>query len=77
MRLATHVLGVEFQNPVLLAAGTCGFGMELVDVLDLEALGGVRDEVDHTRTPDGQPGAPGCGVRRRNDELGWIGESRA
>ena len=40
MRLATHVLGVEFQNPVLLAAGTCGFGMELVDVLDLEALGG-------------------------------------
>jgi dihydroorotate dehydrogenase (NAD+) catalytic subunit len=40
MRLETHVLGVEFQNPVLLAAGTCGFGMELEDVLDLEALGG-------------------------------------
>ncbi|MGB0543765.1 MAG: dihydroorotate dehydrogenase [Longimicrobiales bacterium] len=40
MRLTTHVLGVEFQNPVLLAAGTCGFGVELIDVIDLEALGG-------------------------------------
>ena len=40
MRLATDVFGVEFQNPVLLAAGTCGFGLELTDVLDLESLGG-------------------------------------
>lgn len=40
MRLATHALGVEFQNPVVLAAGTCGFGMELVDVLDVDAVGG-------------------------------------
>lgn len=40
MRLQTHVLGTDFQNPVLLAAGTCGFGMELEEVLDLEALGG-------------------------------------
>ena len=40
MRLETDVLGVRFQNPVLLAAGTCGFGMELQDVIDLEALGG-------------------------------------
>lgn len=29
-----------FQNPVLLAAGTCGFGEELGEVVDLEALGG-------------------------------------
>ncbi|MEX2465441.1 MAG: dihydroorotate dehydrogenase [Gemmatimonadota bacterium] len=40
MKLETDVFGVTFQNPVLLAAGTCGFGLELVDVLDLEALGG-------------------------------------
>lgn len=40
MRLATDVFGVEFQNPVLLAAGTCGFGLELDEVLDLESLGG-------------------------------------
>lgn len=40
MRLDTEVFGTSFQNPVLLAAGTCGFGQELSDVLDLDALGG-------------------------------------
>jgi len=40
VRLTTHAFGVEFQNPVLLAAGTCGFGVELTDVLDIEELGG-------------------------------------
>jgi dihydroorotate dehydrogenase (NAD+) catalytic subunit len=40
MNLATRACDLEFQNPVVLAAGTCGFGMELDDVLDLEALGG-------------------------------------
>ena len=40
MRLATHLFGVRFQNPVLLAAGTCGFGMELEDVIDVDRLGG-------------------------------------
>ena len=40
MNLSTRVLGTEFQNPVVLAAGTCGFGMELQDVLDVDAVGG-------------------------------------
>jgi len=40
LRLTTELFGVTFQNPVLLAAGTCGFGMELSDVLDVDALGG-------------------------------------
>lgn len=40
MRLSTETFGIEFQNPVLLASGTCGFGRELVDVLDIETLGG-------------------------------------
>ena len=40
MKLAVELFGTEFQNPVLLAAGTCGFGAELAEVLDLEALGG-------------------------------------
>ncbi len=40
MRLAVELWGSTFQNPILLAAGTCGFGVELSDVLDLEALGG-------------------------------------
>lgn len=33
--------GTTFQNPVLLAAGTCGFGQELFEVVELEALGGL------------------------------------
>lgn len=36
-----RLFGTTFQNPVLLAAGTCGFGRELVEVVDLEALGGL------------------------------------
>lgn len=40
MRVETELFGVRFQNPVLLAAGTCGFGLELAEVLDLDRLGG-------------------------------------
>lgn len=40
MRLDQELFGAQFQNPVLLAAGTCGFGVELSDVVDLESLGG-------------------------------------
>jgi len=41
MRLSQTLFGATFHNPVLLAAGTCGFGEELEDALDLEALGGI------------------------------------
>jgi dihydroorotate dehydrogenase (NAD+) catalytic subunit len=40
VKLAQDLFGAQFQNPILLAAGTCGFGQELADVVDLEALGG-------------------------------------
>ena len=40
MRVETQLFGATFQSPVLLAAGTCGFGMELCDVVDLDGLGG-------------------------------------
>lgn len=39
--MTVEILGTTFQNPVLLAAGTCGFGEELSDVLPLEELGGI------------------------------------
>ncbi len=35
------VFGTTFQNPVLLAAGTAGFGRELDGVMDLDRLGGI------------------------------------
>ena len=36
-----EVAGIVFQNPVVLAAGTAGYGRELDDVVDLNRLGGV------------------------------------
>ena len=38
---AVELFGVTFQNPILLAAGTAGFGRELDRVIDLDALGGI------------------------------------
>jgi dihydroorotate dehydrogenase (NAD+) catalytic subunit len=39
--LARTVFGRSFQNPLILAAGTAGFGRELAGVVDLERLGGL------------------------------------
>lgn len=39
--LTRSLLGHTFQNPVLLAAGTAGFGREVAGVIDLERLGGI------------------------------------
>ena len=39
--LALSLLGLEFQNPIVLAAGTAAYGRELADVVDLGALGGI------------------------------------
>jgi dihydroorotate dehydrogenase (NAD+) catalytic subunit len=38
---AREVFGARFQNPILLAAGTAGYGRELAGVMDLERLGGI------------------------------------
>lgn len=32
---------MEFRNPVILASGTCGYGTELEDFVDLSELGGI------------------------------------
>ena len=39
--LSRTVFGRHFQNPLLLAAGTAGFGRELSGVMDLDRLGGI------------------------------------
>lgn len=39
--LRTSVAGLEFQNPIVLAAGTAGYGRELAGVVDLDAIGGI------------------------------------
>ena len=39
--LAVTAAGIDFQNPVLLAAGTAAYGRELSSVIRLDALGGL------------------------------------
>jgi dihydroorotate dehydrogenase (NAD+) catalytic subunit len=55
--LSRTVFGRPFQNPLLLAAGTAGFGRELAGVMDLERLGGLvtkavsREQRQGNRSP--------------------------
>ena len=39
--LGVSVAGLAFQNPIVLASGTAGYGHELAGVVDLDALGGL------------------------------------
>jgi dihydroorotate dehydrogenase (NAD+) catalytic subunit len=47
--------GTTFQNPILLAAGTAGFGRELREVVELDALGGI---VTKSVSPEPRAGNP-------------------
>ena len=40
MNLETEVFGKVFQNPIMLASGTCGYGQEMQEYIDLDSLGG-------------------------------------
>jgi dihydroorotate dehydrogenase (NAD+) catalytic subunit len=50
-----ELFGIAFQNPVLLASGTAGFGREVADVIDLDRLGGI---VTKAVTPEPRRGHP-------------------
>jgi dihydroorotate dehydrogenase (NAD+) catalytic subunit len=39
--LAVDIGPLRLKNPVLLASGTCGYGVELNDFLDLNGIGGI------------------------------------
>ncbi|MGH7658810.1 MAG: dihydroorotate dehydrogenase [Gemmatimonadales bacterium] len=49
------VFGITFQNPVLLAAGTAGFGRELDGIIDLDRLGGIVTKAVSTAPREGNP----------------------
>jgi dihydroorotate dehydrogenase (NAD+) catalytic subunit len=53
--LAVTVAGIEFQNPVLLAAGTAAYGRELSHVIDLDSLGGLVTKAVSIERRDGAP----------------------
>src|SRR5258706_28425 len=54
-----ELFGTPFQNPILLAAGTAGFGRELDRVIDLDLLGGI---VTKAVTPEPRQGHPALRV---------------
>lgn len=53
--LSQTVFGVEFQNPVLLASGCCGYGQEYAELIPLDRLGGL---VTKACTPEPRLGNP-------------------
>jgi len=88
VRLGQTLFGTEFQNPVLLASGTCGYGEELDGFLDLDTLGGLVTKAVTAEPRDGNP-APrvaeyGAGMlnsvglanvgleRARSEKLPWL-----
>ncbi len=86
--LSRELFGRRFQNPLLLAAGTAGFGRELDGVLDLDRLGGLVTKAVSLEPRTGNPGPrvaefPGGmlnsvglanpGVEQaRNHDLPWL-----
>jgi dihydroorotate dehydrogenase (NAD+) catalytic subunit len=55
MNLAQSLFGTTFQNPILLASGTCGYGQELDDTIDLEELGGFVIKAVTLEPREGNP----------------------
>jgi len=39
--LRTEIASVRFNNPVLTASGTCGYGLDMAELIDLNRLGGI------------------------------------
>lgn len=52
--LRVNAASLEFQNPIILAAGTAAYGRELAGVMDLESLGGI---VTKAVSPEPRKGA--------------------
>ena len=54
-RLAVSVASLQFRNPLLLAAGTAGYGVELEDVVDLDRVGGLVTKAVSAEPRTGAP----------------------
>jgi dihydroorotate dehydrogenase (NAD+) catalytic subunit len=88
--LSRDFLGQRFQNPVLLASGTAGYGRELAGVVDLDRLGGLVTKAVSLAPRHGNPpprvaefrggmlnsvGLANPGLRRVvSDELPWLAQ---
>lgn len=53
--LEQSLLGLTFRTPVLLAAGTCGFGEAVAEAVELEGLGGLMTKSVTLEPREGNP----------------------
>ena len=53
--IETEVAGVRFQNPVLTASGTFGYGKEFAHLIDLNRLGGICVKGNSAEPMEGNP----------------------
>jgi dihydroorotate dehydrogenase (NAD+) catalytic subunit len=53
--ISVDFAGTRLQNPVMLASGTCGYGDELADFLDINALGGFITKSISLKPRKGNP----------------------
>lgn len=54
-RLSIVVGDLAFQNPIVLASGTAGYGVELAKVTDLDRLGGITTKAVSVEPREGNP----------------------
>ena len=89
--LSQRVFGVDFQSPVLLASGTCGYGEEYADLIPLERIGGLVTKAVSLQPRPGNPphrvaetpggminaiGLQNVGLDRfRSEKLPWLREN--
>lgn len=89
--LSQRLFGVDFQSPVLLASGTCGYGEEYADLIPLERIGGLVTKAISLEPRAGNPphrvaetpggminaiGLQNVGLDRfRSEKLPWLREN--
>src|SRR5690349_4905289 len=54
-RLAVEIAGIHFNNPVIGASGTFGYGLEFTELIDLNRLGGFATKGLSARPLPGNP----------------------
>jgi dihydroorotate dehydrogenase (NAD+) catalytic subunit len=90
-RLRQELFGVEFQSPVLLASGTCGYGEEYDGLVPLDDIGGLVTKAVSVEPRAGNPphrvaetpggminaiGLDNVGLEAfRADKLPWLREN--
>jgi dihydroorotate dehydrogenase (NAD+) catalytic subunit len=75
-RLATSLCGIPLKTPVLAASGTFAYGVELKDLVDLSALGGIVVKGLSLEPMDGNPPPRVWGDRGWHDQFDWLAEHR-